>query len=96
MRFAVLLGASLGDDILLAAGETAEEIHDRKLNALGHGRTGQKEAKSHVASQRPRSVLVDVLKPALALVATNPLERFGHQKWITERMLLPSCIRSKA
>jgi hypothetical protein len=62
----------------------------------------QIDGKHHRAAQRRRVMAITPVPAAETAIGGDLFERLQnlairrHQKWITERMLLPSCISSKA
>ncbi|MNC29786.1 hypothetical protein D3C75_780500 [compost metagenome] len=90
------LGAGLLHEVLVGAGEAAEPVQHRQLLAL-FGLRRQVDGEHHVAAQHLGVMPVTLVPAAEALLAGDVIQAHGKpQKWITLRMLLPSCIRSKA
>ncbi len=90
------LGAGLLHEVLVGAGEAAEPVQHRQLLAL-FGLRWQVDGEHHVATQHLGVMPVTLVPAAEALLAGDVIQAHGKpQKWITLRMLLPSCIRSKA
>ena len=90
------LGAGLLHEVLVGAGEAAEPVKHRQLFAL-LGLRWQVHGEHHIATQHLGMMPVTLVPAAEALLAGDVIQAHGRpQKWITLRMLLPSCIRSKA
>src|SRR5690606_736095 len=90
------LGAGLLHEVLVGAGEAGQPVQYRYGSGFGLRR--QVDREDHVAAERPGAVADALVPAAEALVGGDGFDRSAHrrQKWITERMLLPSCIRSRA
>src|SRR5882672_12894906 len=96
------LRARLDDEILFRAGEAREPVEHRPLARFRLRR--KKHAEAHDASGFTRLVAVDALDAAEAFIAGNGGDRhlraaracvrLGNQYTTTERIDLPSCIRS--
>ncbi|MNV80549.1 hypothetical protein D3C71_1741610 [compost metagenome] len=90
------LGAGLLHEVLVGAGEAAEPVQHRQLFAL-LGLRWQVHSEHHIATQHLGMMPVTLVPAAEALLAGDVIQAHGKpQKWITLRMLLPSCIRSNA
>ncbi|MNS44948.1 hypothetical protein D3C72_774040 [compost metagenome] len=89
-------GAGLLHEVLVGAGQAGQPVQHRQLAALLRLRR-QVDGEHHVAAEHFRAMAIAFVPAAEAFLAGDVFQAHGGpQKWMTERMLFPSCIRSNA